>query len=141
MPEKKRKFYYHIKTTKLLVIVLAVIAFIALAYSAISFVKIYRDLHQQDLLRPMRQWNDDAHRREQGVNTIRDWMTFYFINDIFYLRPDYLRDELGITDNQYPKISIDSWAKKSYQDPEELVAKIRMLIRDYQLSTPTPSNI
>ncbi|MDR3582329.1 MAG: hypothetical protein P4L67_03590 [Candidatus Pacebacteria bacterium] len=45
---------------------------------------------------------------ETGV--IRAWMTFGYINKIFGLPPDFIKDSFHITDPRYPNLTISQYA-------------------------------
>ncbi len=47
---------------------------------------------------------------------IQDWMTFDYINSIFALPSDYLKNSLAIQDPQYPHTSIVRYARETKLD-------------------------
>jgi len=75
--------------------------------------------------------------RRQSLNRnlspaqIRGWMTFRYINTVFRLPADYLKNGLNITDPRYPNLSIDSLAKAQKTDSKPLLAKTVGLIKSF----------
>ncbi|HYV33777.1 MAG TPA: hypothetical protein VE973_02925 [Candidatus Limnocylindria bacterium] len=52
---------------------------------------------------------------------IRGWMTFRYINLVFHLPPEYLKNSLNISDARYPNLSINSLAKTQKTDPQSVL--------------------
>ena len=69
------------------------------------------------------------------INTIRPWMTLDYINKVFKLPPDYLKNNLDISGSRYPNISINGYAKKEKIKTAYLVEKIQEAVHNY-LSSP-----
>lgn len=44
---------------------------------------------------------------------IESWMTFDYLNHIFALPPEYLKNTLSISDTRYPKLTLHSYAKRN----------------------------
>ena len=75
----------------------------------------------------------NIHHRNQGtlssqINGINTWMTFDYVNVVFKLPPNYLKDGLAITDSRYPNIRIDRYAKEKGENKLQLLFKIQQLI-------------
>ena len=75
----------------------------------------------------------NIHHRNQGIlsnqiNGINTWMTFDYINVVFKLPPDYLKDRLAITDPRYPNIRIDRCAKGKGENKQQLLLEIQQLV-------------
>ena len=62
------------------------------------------------------------------VNDIAPWMTFNYINFVFKLSPDYLKNTLTISDTRYPNIQIRTYAKTNKIDQVLLIEKIKEAI-------------
>ncbi len=54
---------------------------------------------------------------------IRTWMTFRYINLVFHLPADYLKDALDVADARYPNLSISSLAKSQKTDGNQILQK------------------
>ncbi len=65
------------------------------------------------------------------LNDIRTWMTFNYINVIFKLHPDYLKNMFNISDPQYPNIRIDRYLKRNNINPIEFQIKLEEAITNY----------
>jgi hypothetical protein len=72
-----------------------------------------------------------------SVGQIKLWMTFEYINRIFLLPKDYLRNSLSIEDPRYPHISIGSFAQKTHQDPSLLLRKTEQAIIEFKNNSTT----
>jgi len=146
MPEEENKPYIRIKKSTLVIIGVAVIAFVVLIISLFFLVHTYRQLHRQGLLSPRRPSQffrntppDYNARRLQESSQVKDWMTFGFVNHVFGLPSEYFQTKLNISDKKYPDLSINSWAKQSNQDAQKLTGEIINLIRNYQNASSTSS--
>lgn len=63
---------------------------------------------------------------------IGSWMTFNYLNVVFKLPPDYLRQQLAITDNRYPNVSIDAYSRRNHLDSQAVLLSIQKAIDSYQ---------
>lgn len=59
------------------------------------------------------------------VDYIREWMTFDYINKVFNLPSDYLKNQLGITDARYPRITVLQAAAGMHKPLDALVAQLK----------------
>lgn len=59
---------------------------------------------------------------------LRPWMTFEYVNRIFGLSPEILRNTLGITDRRYPKLSIAAYARRIGSSSDAVIAQISLVI-------------
>ena len=62
------------------------------------------------------------------VASIHTWMTFDYVNVVFKLPPDYLKDRLSIIDPRYPNIRIDRYAMKQGESKQQLLYTIQQLV-------------
>jgi hypothetical protein len=69
------------------------------------------------------------HRRhpatEADVVRISEWMTFEYINTVFDLPPNYLKDTLHIDDAKYPSITLGQYATKVGIDSTTFTVSVR----------------
>lgn len=75
------------------------------------------------------------------ANVVRAWMTFDYLNKLFALPPDYLKDNLQINDPQYPKLTISSYVKKNNLTQTTFLGEVEGAIENYagpQEVTSTP---
>jgi len=85
-------------------------------------VGIYRNLNRNGSLAPIyHPRQQHIPRKQLQIDNIKSWMDFDYLNRSFQLQPNYLQAKLNITDKKYPNITIDSWAKKSVQDPNKII--------------------
>ncbi len=62
---------------------------------------------------------------------IEPWMTFNYINILFNLPSEYLRDSLAIDSERYPNLEIRRYAKEISIDQEALIENITLRIAEY----------
>jgi heme/copper-type cytochrome/quinol oxidase subunit 2 len=65
------------------------------------------------------------------VSMIRPWMTFDYINKIFGIPPDYLKNQFTITDSSYPKMTLQSYASKHGMTGISFTANVEAAISSY----------
>ncbi len=59
---------------------------------------------------------------------LRPWMTFEYVNRVFGLPPEVLKDALHIADPKYPKLTIASFARKAGISADAAVARVAAVI-------------
>ncbi len=69
-----------------------------------------------------------------NIEEIDAWMTFEYLNIIFRLPENYLQENLALTDEKYPRISIGAYARRHDIDRTTLLANIRSLIQATRVS-------
>lgn len=74
---------------------------------------------------------DQTAAPQVSVSDIAPWMTFNYINVVFNLPTDYLKNIFGINDPRYPNIRIDRYAKESHIDRTLLLNTIKKYITTY----------
>ena len=74
-----------------------------------------------------------VHAPNATPDVLRPWMTFEYVNRIFGLSPEILRDALGITDKRYPKLSIAAYARRIGRSSDAIIAQISLVITAAQL--------
>lgn len=63
---------------------------------------------------------------------IQGWMTFEYLNIVFKMPPDYLREKLALQGTAYPRITLRRYAKQTGMDLPLLIQNIQGAIREYQ---------
>jgi hypothetical protein len=71
-----------------------------------------------------------------SVSDIQSWMTFNYLNFIFRLPPDYLRQSLNINDSNYPRIQISRYTKLKGIDSGQFLQSVQKAITGYRSSNP-----
>ena len=102
-----------------------------LAYALWSLIVEFQAFKYSGYLRRQR-----AHHLQRGVaqfdaGKIAGWMTFKYINLIFNLAPEYLKNQLQITDKRYPDLPVDSAAKTRKLGPARFLQKTISAVKDY----------
>ncbi len=67
----------------------------------------------------------------QNVDLIDTWMTFRYINLIFKLPPDYLKNSLNILDKHYPNISLRGYIKNNKLDGTTFLNNVKSVVGNY----------
>ncbi len=80
-----------------------------------------------------------AHRslyinRSLTPDDIQGWMTFDYINFVFNLPPDYLRETLSIEDSKYPRVTLGRYASKTGINVAVLIQNIQKATQQYKSS-------
>lgn len=65
------------------------------------------------------------------IEYIDIWMTFQYINFVFGIPEDYLKDQLHITDTRYPNMTLGKYMKNENIDKADFLEKIKDMIRVY----------
>ena len=124
--EKPRKQKSEFFWQNRIVLVLLVTLVVALLWLAQSIHRAYRD--------------GEFHRERRSgkqviapsIQDIEPWMTFDYVNKLFNLPAEYLRETLHIEDSHYPNIQIGNYADRVSADPELFIIAVRNAVRDYR---------
>ena len=118
MEKSNIKFYLLILGVSIALLVVSLVFFYKPSY-------LYRPIH--------RFWATHSYRmlNVNDVNTIRPWMTFDYINKVFKLPADYLKNILNISNSHYPNVSFGSYAKEEKVNPTDFITKVREAVHNY----------
>jgi len=121
--------------SKPLVIVLCIAIFFSFSFSVREYMRIHRSniiaMYRQQITQKI--IRNHGTLTEKNVDLISSWMTFEYINRIFALPADYLKNSLAISDVQYPRIPISRYAKNHKLDETQFIAQIKMAVGAYFL--------
>jgi hypothetical protein len=67
-----------------------------------------------------------------SVDSIQPWMTFDYVNVVYKLPTNYLKQILGISNSKYPNVRIDTYGKQSGIDQTLLLTTIKKYVTTYQ---------
>ncbi len=109
-----------------LVVLLALATRLGVEYQRVREDHVGRQMFR----RPVPLTADDA-------NTIASWMTFDYIGHVFGLPPEYLKTSLGITDPQYPRITITRYARDAGLDASIALSDVQDAVRMFLSSSTT----
>lgn len=114
--------------TKVYLLILVVSIILLLALTLAFFYKpfyLYRPAH--------RFWSTHSHRTlgVNDVNMIQSWMTFNYINKVFKLPTDYLKNTLNISDSHYPNIPLEDYAEKAKIKTADFTVKVQWAVHSY----------
>lgn len=102
-----------------------------------SLIKDIRAAHQMDLTQ-----RREFILRQNKLNTVSDvnyiqpWMTFHYINTIFSMPENYLKDSLKITDTRYPNLTLSKYIKNNKFDQQTYITELKQAVRDFIARNP-----
>lgn len=117
---------------------------VVLIFEARYFIITVQSYYSQGELRPV--YHHQRPTVQQGASTVKKeatpesapsissiqlWMTFDYINVVFNLPKNYLKDILGLNDSQYPNIRLDTYASRSNIDSQVLLKTVKQYIVVY----------
>lgn len=76
--------------------------------------------------------NHENFNNKHNINEVGVWMTFDYINFIFKLPPDYLKNYLSINDARYPNIKVGHYIRENNLNPAVFIQDIKQAIMIYQ---------
>lgn len=86
-----------------------------------------------ELLLKNKQTNQTSVR---DIEYIDAWMTFQYINFVFDIREDYLKEVLYIEDTHYPNLSIGRYIKNQKLDSAVFIKEIKERVFEYMSLHP-----
>jgi hypothetical protein len=107
---------------------------------AVELHALARDTKEARLNEDLRASRDGHHmldRQKPEVADIDTWMTFEYINTVFKLPTEYLKNTLGIVDTQYPKIHIGKYARENHIDPSLVLENVKAAVAKYPTAAAT----
>jgi hypothetical protein len=117
---------------------------IALAILLFFFVRQYQTLRRESLISAremslMTAIKDHVHPTVNDANVIRSWMTFDYINKLFTLPPNYLKNQLNISNPAYPKLTIGAFNKSIHANASSTLSNVENAVRQYLINTAPTS--
>lgn len=67
----------------------------------------------------------------QDADFIRSWMTFDYVNKLFNIPNDYLKTNLYITSNHYPKLVISDYIEDKHLDKNIFLQSLINAVKGY----------
>lgn len=86
-----------------------------------------------ELLLKNKQTNQTSVRDIEYIDT---WMTFQYINFVFDIREDYLKEALYIEDTHYPNLSIGRYIKNQKLDSAVFIKEVKERVFEYMSLHP-----
>lgn len=71
-------------------------------------------------------------KRPLAPEDIQGWMTFEYINFVFKLPPEYLKQTFSIEGSQYPKTTLKRYANKAGLDATTFVRNVEEAVKNYK---------
>jgi hypothetical protein len=115
---------YHSRTRIFLIIILTVLCIVEIQ-------ALGREVRDERAAR-MRESEVHVLRDHIDIDDVESWMTFSYLNTVFKLPPEYLKNVLSVESPRYPDIHIGGYARVYKLDPDLLVKNIKQAIRDYK---------
>ncbi len=115
----------------ILLILLAIILIFAVWEMAKDFGRL-RQFGPQRPIRFGRRWFPPQNTSAApSTAEIRSWMTFRYINTVFKLPQDYLKNSLAIDNAHYPNLSIDALGKEQKKTSAATLAGVVSSVQKY----------
>ena len=86
------------------------------------------------IYRPVRRFfSNHVHRsiNANDVNTVQSWMTFDYINKVFKLPQDYLKNNLSVSDSSYPNETIGRYARSKKEKSSAVLTQVQEALHNY----------
>jgi hypothetical protein len=116
-------------------VILALLFIMTFVWFIVTTKELYRSGELQ--MNYAEEHNPNYSNRTLSIDLIRPWMTFDYINFIFKLPPEYLKNTLVVTDPRYPNIRIDRYVKHHNLNTSLFLQNIKQAITNYPTSLPT----
>jgi hypothetical protein len=100
---------------------------------------------RQGLLQPTHHPRDLLRTRQFPASqltpqTITVWMPFSYLNKVFNLPSDYLKNKLSISDPKYPNITIRKYSQTYQLNSVLFLEQVKKIIEEYQVTSSTPAS-
>jgi hypothetical protein len=131
----KKFFFHHKKIARITATVILAVLFLM---TLVWFIRNTKQLYRSGELETTyaERHNPNYSNQPPSVDSIRTWMTFDYINFIFKLPPDYLKNTLTISDPRYPNVRLDHYSKHHNVDPVVFLQSVKQAITNYSSSLP-----
>lgn len=90
------------------------------------------------IYRPVRRFfSNHIHRpiNVNDINTVQSWMTFDYVNKVFKLPSDYLKNILGVSDSSYPYETIGHYARSKKEKFSVVLTQVQEALHNYLTSS------
>ncbi|MDD5769655.1 MAG: hypothetical protein PHE25_01700 [Candidatus Gracilibacteria bacterium] len=115
----------HLSYLLILILILLIIFF---------SVGLFRNIHKNNIFTQRKNLLDFLGNHKTNisdVNYVESWMTFRYINTIFKLPEDYLKDKLNINDKKYPNIPLERYANYQKINQDIFLEQVKNSINNY----------
>ncbi|KKP91294.1 hypothetical protein A2467_01465 [Candidatus Nomurabacteria bacterium RIFOXYC2_FULL_36_8] len=122
-----RKISFKSKNIKIIVLILLCFA------SFVVFVSTFNQLYREGDLKVDYDFKTKQKHfpRTIDIKTVSAWMTFDYINVIFKIDPNYLKETLSINDPRYPNIRIGHYVKRNQLNEATFFSGLEQAISNY----------
>ena len=133
-PGTRSRMYHYIKIT--LIVLGAILALLCL-----FLVLDYFSLRRADIINT-REGSLSSFVQKHGpltaneVGVLKPWMTFSYINKLFALPPNFLKDSFGITDPHYPNLVVAQYIGGQHLDTAEFMTSLETAIGNRLRQSP-----
>jgi hypothetical protein len=128
MENKPQKSFVIIVSLLIIIILSAFYIFYSIRYLGTTQTN-FRVIHSNRLAQMINKNHKTLTSNEVGM--IQGWMTFDYVNVLFKLPKNYLKDSLKINNSAYPKIIINRYAKSIGTSTNAFIGDLRSSVFDY----------
>jgi hypothetical protein len=125
---------------KLLWIVAVAALVAAIGVTAFLLVRDVQDFGASGALAPQHHPRDLLRRppfQRPDATRIQSWMTFEYLDRVFGMPPDYLKDALDVADARYPRVSIRRYARDAKIDEAAALARVKRAVTEFLGQAPS----
>ena len=123
----------NLRTKKIALILIVIICILSWIYVIVNV----RELKNNAYI-PLKSYIN-YHRPPVLIEDISPWMTFDYINKMFNLPPEYLKQTLNINDKRYPVITISQYSRKEKIKTNLAITNVQDAVKSY-LASLTPKS-
>jgi len=124
------------KHIELLLKIIAVLMLAVLFFLCFLLAQRYAALQKLDYISGRRtSWITALHPNgpptASDTRLIQSWMTFDYVNHLFGLPPQYLKDSLYISDSRYPRVTLEEYAEDAHIPGATLLAEVQGFVSSF----------
>ncbi len=134
--DDRSRMYRSIKIALMVLGVILVFLFVFLIINYISLRRANIITAREGSLSAFVQKHGPLTANETDV--LRSWMTFAYINKLFALPPDFLKNTFAITDGDYPDITVSYYIGSRHLDEAAFMTSLETAIGNYLQSLQAP---
>ena len=115
----------------ILLLIIIIIVFWFFIFEKIQVVHMHGFYKHKSLIETLIKDKKEHDISVSDINMINDWMTFHYINFIFNLPEEYLKNKFQIHNESYPNITLGKYAKTENIDIPLFLNETKKIILNY----------
>lgn len=127
-PEKRNGLARHLKYA-IIILTVVLVLLVGVFYSE------FQTLRRSQLLQSRQAWLAALRSRTPLTLTspdqIQPWMTFDYVNKVFKTPPEYFQTSFSITDKEYPRLFLFTYARRHGIPASSVVSKVKAAVQNF----------